>query len=150
MYTDKPGNIDKTQCWTMLYKWACNCENFWVIAFQVSELSGHRDPDSGSCGVPVFFYQNNIVWIKAWIHGLSRHFVSNDQCLLLLSLDGKQHLVSYFSNAVLGVDMDHSWGAVVWGISKRAVVHYTHSCHFLNGWSHDRNTENTRRKIIHL
>lgn len=71
----------------------------------------------------------------------------DDERLLLLSFDGKQHSVANFSNAILGIDVDHSWRTVIWCSSKRAVVHHTHSGHFLNSCCNSSYTDEEKKQI---
>lgn len=146
MYTDKQEYSPKMYSWKTSHKRTGDCKNFGVIPVHFPEVWGQRDLNSSPRGVPIVLDQNHVVWIKACVHAFPRHFVSNDERFLLLPLDGKQHSVSYFANAVLGVDVDHSWRSVVGCISKRAVVHHTHSGHFLNRRSNRWYTDRMRRK----
>ena len=113
-------------------------------------MRGYRDLNPCSCRVPIVLDQNNIVWIKAWSHPISRHFVPDDQRLLLLSFDGKQHSVANFSNAILGIDVDHSWCTVIWCSSKRAVVHHAHSGHFHNSCCNSSYTDEEKKQTGHV
>lgn len=126
--------------WCKSNKWTGNGKDFWVIALHFPQVRGYRDFNPCSCRVAIVLDQDNIVWVKARSHARSRHFVSNDKCLFLLSLDGQQHSVANFSHTIFVVDMDHSWRTVVRCISKGAVVNHSHSCQLLNGCCGSRNT----------
>lgn len=131
---------------TQLDKCACNCQNFGVVAFHLTQSCWYRDLNPCSSGVAIVLYQNNIVRIKAWGHALSRHFVSNDERFFFLPFNGQEHSVTDFSDTVLSVDMYHPRRAVIWRISEGTVVYHPHSGHFLNCSCSCRDTVQNQKK----
>lgn len=136
--------------WRISNEWTGNRKDFWVIALQFPQVRWYGDFNPCSCWIAIILNQDNIIWVKTRSHTRSRHFVPNDECLLLLSFDGQQHSVTNFSHAIFGVHMNHSWRTVVWCISQGTVVNNSHSRHLLNGCCDGRNTEEKNQGKLSL